>query len=145
MYRRQMQPNVIVAESIGHRARFVWLGLALAATIALLVIPAVMRDAPRAHRSEPTMLDRSMYRVHRCHEWRKSAQLDAKRAELRARFEAERAERLARRAAERAERQAERAERAIERAAEQAERAVERAERLRFRHHRHRHHYDLYE
>ena len=85
MYRRQMQPNVIVAESIGHRARFVWLGLALAATIALLVIPALLREAPRAPRAERATLDRSMYRVHRCHEWRRPAPEAAERAERRAR------------------------------------------------------------
>jgi hypothetical protein len=123
-----MLPNVNVAESIGHRARFVWLGLALAATIALLVIPTFVRGAPRASRSEPALLDRSMYRVHRCHESRRAhAQREAERAERRARLAAERARFAVERAMERAEHADRRA----------AERAIERAERVERRLRRH--------
>lgn len=139
-----MQPIVSVAESIGPRARFVWLGLALAATIALLVIPTLVRGATRAPQHEPAMIDRSMYRVHRCHESRRArAMIDAERAERRA---LERAERAIERAEHRARFEAERAEHRARRAAERAARAAERAARAaeHARQIRHDHH-DLYE
>jgi hypothetical protein len=131
-----MQPNVIVAESIGHRARFAWLGVALAATIALLAVSQLSRaerERDADARSRAALVGRSL-RVHQCgqHRWR--ARVEAERAERRARIEAERrareeadsAEERARRDAARAER---RALRAAERAAREAERAAREAER----------------
>lgn len=97
-----MQPNVI-AEAIGHRARFAWLGALLAATIAILAASTLLcGDCPEralaAQRAEAAArADRAAWRQHRCH---KARVVDAER---RARIEAERAERRARRAAERAE------------------------------------------
>jgi hypothetical protein len=120
-----MQPNVIVAETIGHRARFAWLGLALAATIALLVMSQLSRTSHDGHRRPGAALVGRSMRVHQCGQHRSPARVEAERAERRARIEAERranfetdlAQRRAMRAIERAER-AERAARAAERAAD---------------------------
>lgn len=104
-----MQPNLIGVESLPHRARFAWLGLALATTIALLV--AAPRsgafDARAGERAlEPRAQKTELRTQHRCGRvW--SA---AERAERRAAREAMRAEHAARRAAERAERRARRAD-----------------------------------
>ncbi len=123
-----MQSNVIVAESIGHRARFAWIGAALAATVALLVASSVMSDPRPSREVAQQRYQKAEWKQHRCYSARKRAE-----ARLDARFEAERAERRARLEAERAERRArldaERARERAERARERAERARERAER----------------
>lgn len=134
-----MQPNVIVAESIGHRARFAWLGLALAATIALLVVSQLSRashELDGAGRPRAAFVGRSM-RVHQCGQHRSHARVEAERDERRARIEAERDERRARFEAERranfeadlAKRRAMRAIKSAERAAREAERAAHETER----------------
>jgi len=125
-----MQPNVIVAETIGHRARFAWLGLALAATIALLVMSQLSRASHGGdRRPRAALVGRSM-RVHQCGQHRVHARVEAERAERRARIEAERAAREeADRAEDRARIDAERAERRALRAAERAAREAERAAR----------------
>lgn len=93
---------MIGAESIAHRARFAWLGLALAATIALLVAPS-LREPPRAQ--EPERIQRVLRKQHGCFRApRDTAAARAARAEYRARHEAVRAERRALREAARAER-----------------------------------------
>lgn len=111
-----MQPNVI-AEAIGHRARFAWLGVLLTATLALLVASPLLRDdwpdralaGQRAAAAERA--DLAAWRQHRCHKVRivdaeRRARIEAVRAEHRARREADRAERRARIEADRAERAA---------------------------------------
>ena len=101
-----MQPNVI-AEAIGHRARFAWLGVLLTATLALLVASPLLRDdwpdrALAGQRAEAAArADRAAWRQHRCHKARvvdaeRRARIEAERAERRARIEAERAERAER-------------------------------------------------
>ena len=52
-----MVPNLISAESVAHRARFVWLGAALAATIALVVVLATPAPPP-ARAPKPSQLER---------------------------------------------------------------------------------------
>src|SRR5262245_32618382 len=106
-----MQPNMIGAETIAHRARFAWLGLALAATIALFAASA-SRGSFRARPAGPGRIEK-VRSMPRCGG---ALRFDPER---RARIEAERA----RRAAERSER----IERVERRAAERAERAERRA------------------
>ena len=123
-----MQPNVIVAEAIGWRARFAWLGAALAATIALLVVTGLAREASRERAqlrqraSGSALIERSL-RGHHCGAHRWAAQSKAERAEQRALREAERA----RHEAERARHEAEQAEQQALREAEQARHEAERA------------------
>jgi len=114
-----MQSNVIVADVIGHRARFAWLGVALLATIALTVVPLLMRDG--AHDRRPARIERTLRWQHGC--------TAHKRLEHRIRHEIERVEHRARREAERAYQEAERAVREAERAERRARREVQRAER----------------
>lgn len=123
-YRSPMQPNVIVAESIGHRARFAWLGLALAATIALLVVSQLSRASHERGgdgRPRAALVGRSM-RVHQCGQHRSHARVEAERAERRANFEAERRANFE---ADLAKRRAMRAIKSAERAAREAERAAD--------------------
>jgi hypothetical protein len=105
-----MQPNVSVAEAIGHRARFAWLGVLLAATVALLVASSVTRSAPPPREVVQQRVQRAEWTQHRCYKARKHAEAReaerAQRAVERAQRAAERAEQRARRAAERAERRA---------------------------------------
>ncbi len=97
-----MQPNVIAAEAIGHRARFAWLGALLAATVAILVASSLLRDdwparALAQQRAEEIQrADRAAWRQHRCQKARAThAERAAAREERRARREAARVERRA--------------------------------------------------
>jgi len=128
-----MQPNVIVAEAIGWRARFAWLGAALAATIALLVVTGLAREASRERAqlrqraSGSALIERSL-RGHHCGAHRWAAQSKAERAEQRALREAERARHEAEQAEQQALREAEQARHEAERASHRALRDAERAE-----------------
>jgi hypothetical protein len=84
-----MQPNVLVADAISHRARFAWLAIALAATLTLLLASPPARGSHA--RSAPAQ--RSLYQDHGCTAPLRPARVKAERRALR---EAERAERRAR-------------------------------------------------
>jgi hypothetical protein len=121
----RMQPNVIVAEAIGHRARFAWLGVALAATLSLFLVTADLgRGAERGRSSHHRAFGAEVLggsRVRQCGQHRRLSRHDAERveaarAEHRAYMEAARAERRAHREAERAVRRALREQRLADRA-----------------------------
>jgi hypothetical protein len=125
----------LIGETVSHRARFAGLGLALAATIALLVAPSFRGAGSVAEpgRAELMQAERNQYRTHRCRKMTLPShapvaadrELDVRRAE----HEARQAERSARRAEHEA-RQAERdAARAARRALRDAMREEARAQR----------------
>lgn len=131
-----MLSNVTHAESITYRARFLWLGAALAATVALFALSLGDASPAPASPRKPRVEMRSKMcgeaRAARDHD-RSRLERKIERAKERTQHLAERAERRAARAAERAQRAEQRAERQAERAIERAaERAAERATRVYF-------------
>lgn len=95
-----MQPNVI-AEAIGHRARFAWLGVLLTATLALLVASSLLRDdwpdraLAEQRAAAAARADLAAWRQHRCHKVRVvDAERRARVEAARARVEAARIQRI---------------------------------------------------
>lgn len=112
---------MIVAEAIGHRARFAWLGAALAATIAIFLVTAgFARGTEHGRRGAHRALDAGAFsevRVRRCGQHlipEISAERAEHRAMIRALHEARRAEHRARREAARAARAARAAQLGLE-------------------------------
>lgn len=120
-----MLSNVTHAESISRSGYGMWLGTALAATVALFALSlGDAGPAPASPRRPGVELRTPMCGEARAARHHDRARLERKieRAKERAQHTIERAERRARRAAERAVERAERAEHRAERAAERATR-----------------------